>query len=331
MTSQTLNEIDSLAGIQKNVALAPFTTMKVGGPAKYFLKVDSSQELKSAVLAARATNVPYVMLGGGSNTLIADEGFSGLVIKANGGNHAISGTKFSADSTCVLASISRVAYQHGLSGLEWGMGVPGTVGGAVRGNAGNFLGDLRRSVYAVDLLDDQGEERTFSKEECQFSYRHSIFKTHPEWIILRAHFALTRDSIDAIKERMDEIMNYKRETQSTPHPTSGCMFKNVRIESPGDRANAEEHHIADLIRFSEDIGGDVIPVRALLDRLGLKQFRVGGAGISDRNANFIVNIDHATAEHIMTLVGTIKQKVYQSYNIQLHEEFQYVGFDHSSH
>lgn len=331
MTSQSANEIESLEGIRKHVVLAPFTTMKVGGPARYFLSVESSQQLKLAVDAARLSKTPYVILGGGSNTLVSDQGFAGFVIKANGGNHAMSGTKLSADSTCILASVSRVAYQHGLSGLEWGVGVPGTVGGAVRGNAGNFLGDLRRNIYAVEFLDELGEEKTFSNEECKFEYRQSIFKTKPELIVLRAHFALTRDSSDAIKERMDEILNYKRETQSTPYPTSGCMFKNVRVMSPNDRANAEEHHIADLIRFSEDVGGDVIPVRALLERLGLRAFRVGGAMVSERNANFILNVDHATAEHIMTLVGTIKQKVYQSFKIELHEEFQYIGFNHSLH
>lgn len=322
-----MTSIEKLPGIEHNVPLAPLTTMKIGGPAKFLVKVETSQGLQKAVQAAKEHDVPFFVLGGGSNTLISDKGFDGLVIKANGGNHAISGTKLCADSSAVLAAISRIAYQHGLAGMEWGIGIPGTIGGAVRGNAGNFLGDTQSVVYAVDILDETGAERTLTKDECAFAYRHSIFKKRKDWIILRAHFALTRDEGERIKERMDEILAYKQKTQNTPYPTSGCMFKNIRMESPQDRANAELNGISNLVCYSDDIGCDVLPIRALLEQLKLEGFAVGGAQISETNANFILNKNNATAEDVMMLVGIIKQKIKETFGFDVVDEFQHVGFD----
>ncbi|MBI3120590.1 MAG: UDP-N-acetylmuramate dehydrogenase [Candidatus Kerfeldbacteria bacterium] len=323
-----MSHLSQLPTLQRNVVLAPFTTMKVGGAALYFVAVSSSVELRDAARAAIADGIDYVMIGGGSNTVVSDKGFDGLVIKASGGNHEVDATTLTADSTCILAAVSRVAFQYGLSGLEYGVGIPGTVGGAIVGNAGNFLGDTARILETVDFLDDEGEEQQFSRAECEFDYRSSVFKKHLSWVILRAHFQLARDSGIHIEERMDEIITYKKNTQYGSFPTLGCMFKNIQIRSPQDRATAELHGIADLIRYSTDIGGDVIPVSVLLERLGLKGYELGGARISEKNANFVFNTGGATSEHIMTLVGVIQQKVRQEFGFELHEEFRYIGTKH---
>lgn len=302
-----------------------YTTLKVGGPARYFVIAKNTDEMVSAVQEAHSAGVSVVVIGGGSNVLVSDLGFSGLVVIAKNDHVQAQGAHIIAEAGAVLARVSRVAYGSGLSGLEFGVGIPGSVGGAVVGNASNFIGAAKDVVHEVLALDEKGKTRALSNAECRFWYRHSVFKEKP-WIVLQVTFALAEKPKGEIKARMDEITVYKKKTQKTKYPTSGCMFKNPRLETAETRAHAESKGLGEGIRYSEDMECETVPLRVLLEKLNMKGFQIGGIAISESNANFLENRGGATAEDVIMMMSVIKQKVRDHFGIQLFDEVQMIGF-----
>lgn len=229
-----------------------------------------------------------------------------------------------ADANCNLAKVSMTCFDYGLKGMEWGVGVPGNIGGAIVGNAGNRIGEIKDTVSEVEILDEHNVVRALSAEECAFAYRSSIFKKQP-WTVLRVKFTLTRDDPQKIKERMDSILDFKRKTQAVPFSNSGCMFQNHLMQNEQDYADAAKYGISDLILYSDIFDSDYIGAGALIDKgLHMKGFQLGGVRISEMHANFLLNTGNATAEHVLMMVGIIKQKVRVNFGIQLHEEFRYI-------
>ncbi|MDP3970276.1 MAG: UDP-N-acetylmuramate dehydrogenase [bacterium] len=285
--------------IEEGVSLAPFTTFKIGGPAKYFFRAKTRKDLEAVLREASKNNIPIFILGGGSNILIHDKGFDGLAIKMELNDISIKDTSLVAGAGVLLNAAIMRAVKEGLSGLEFATGIPAKVGGAVWANLGSRGSDMSKVVASVIATDMQGNERVFSHADCKFEYRHTIFKDEP-WVIIEAKFNLHPRSTQELRQAMVDLAKLKKEEQDVGEDTAGCAFRN-----PHDH----EHAAAKLI-----------------DDLGLKGFAIGGAQVSEKHANFILNKGGATADDVVQLISYIKQQVRDKKGVQLMEEIEYVGF-----
>lgn len=286
--------------VETNVPLAAFTTLKIGGPAKYFLRAKKKSDVLAGLSEARQNNLPVFILGGGSDILVHDLGFPGLVIKMENNQIDITGTMLTAGSGTLLNAAINFAVRSGLAGLEFATGVPATVGGAVWANLGTRNSDISTVIARVHFLDENLEEQTFSAKECQFGYRDSIFK-HKRFTIIEVDFALTPGDKDSLRSQMVELSKLKKIEQNVGEDTAGCAFRNP----PDSNKTAAQH----------------------IDELGLKGYKIGGAQISNQHANFIVNTGEATADNVVQLISYIKQQVRDKHGIQLMEEIEYTGFN----
>lgn len=293
---------------QKDVSLAQYTTFKVGGPAKYFFAAESSDDLIKAVQEAKNKEIPYFILGAGSNLLVSDKGFDGLVIQIKDSRLKIEGTKVVAGAGVRNAELAKATVDAGLTGLEWIVGIPGTVGGSVRGNAGAYGGEMKDVVRTVKVIGDGLEE--MSGAECEFAYRDSIFKHDSDLIIVEVSMELEKGGGE---EKLKEILK-KRSDKQPKGLSSGCVFKNYELQGGEDKFPQE---------FVEK---GIIPAGWIIDQLGLKGFQIGKAQISLEHGNFIINTGGATAEDVIMLISLIKQKSRNHFGIQLEEEIQLVGF-----
>ncbi len=313
--------------LKKDEVLAPYTTFKIGGPAAYFYSAKNDEDFIKAVKIAKKLNIPYLILGGGSNLLISDKGFSGLVIKKENNIYSrdfkIIENKIITGSQVKLSVLVEASAESGLTGLEWAAGIPGTVGGAVRGNAGAYGKQMSDVVKTVKALCDLGEgkflEKIYTNQEAMFFYRSSIFKKFKKCVILSVEIELEKGDKKEIKKTIEKILNLRKKSSAPQYPSAGCIFKNPVVKNKK------------LIQeFQKDTGkkihSDKVPAGYLIDRLGLKSKKIGGAMISDKNANFILNIGNATAEDVIILISFIKQQVRDKYGIQLEEEVELVGF-----
>ena len=291
------------ARVREGEPLAAHTTLRVGGPAELFVEAKKILELVEFVRLARLHGVPSFVLGNGSNILVRDGGMRGLVIE----NHCdditlnvINSEKaiLSAESGAALPGVANRLARQGWSGLEWAIGVPGTLGGAVVGNAGAHGGAIADNLVAVEILDAQGATRRLPKTECAFEYRASRFKRSKSEIVLRAEFEMKRDDPAACVARMNEYTDHRRRTQPTD-PSVGSMFKNP----PGDFAGR------------------------LIEQAGMKGARVGKVEVSRAHANFFVNLGGATASQVLQLVEIVKSAVREKFGLELELEIEIVGED----
>lgn len=305
--------------------LARHTVFRIGGPADVWVEPSSADELVTAVREAVERARPWVILGAGSNVLVADRGFRGTVIHPVGGSVRIRGTTVEADAAVAMAYVAAESLRCGLTGFEWAIGVPGSIGGSVRGNAGCFGREMKDVLERVRVCDAiRGALIELSNAECEFAYRQSLFKRRPELVVVSAALALHPGDPAIGRERLKEFTRHRAETQDIGSQSAGCIFKNV----PWDRRGQDRERLAD--RFPElapFVQKPNIPVGFLIDQVGLKGRRVGGAMISSRHGNFIVNTGQATAEEVLTLICIAKEYVHRHYGFLLEEEIQYVGFE----
>lgn len=293
----------SLPGLKENIPLAPYTSVRVGGPARYFLEASSEEELLKAISFAREREIPFHILGSGSNTLVSDEGFEGLVVKLRmeewKKEEKDAREILRAQAGVPLSALVELALKEGYANLYWAVGVPGTVGGAVYGNAGTPKTSAKDSLLEARVLDARtGSVKIFSNAQCGFSYRHSVFKEQKHLIVLSATFNLVKGDGEKLKEEIREFLAYRRSHQPLEFPSMGSTFKNP----PGKSA-----------------GG-------LIESVDLKGYVIGGAQFSEKHANFIVNRGGATAKDIISLIRKAKGRVKERMGITLEEEIQYVGF-----
>lgn len=289
--------------VKENVLLAPYTTFRIGGPARYFVVVKTSEELLEALRFAFEKQVQWKMLGGGSDVLVADSGYPGLIIK-----NEMTGVNIFAETGVVtagagvrLAQLIMACARQGLSGLEYAIGVPATVGGAVWANLGARGKELKDLLISVDVVNPHTLERTtLSAAQCAFAYRDSTFKHNP-LLILGATFQCAKEPKEIVLKRVQELTQLRKDTQDIGSHNAGCIFKN-----PKDQTD--------------------IPAARCIDEMGLKGFSIGGAQVSSIHANFIINTGNATAEDVIILISLIKQKVRDNLGIQLMEEIEYIGF-----
>lgn len=311
-----------MINIQENIILAPLTTFKIGGPARFFTEVSSEEELIEALQYARDNDVQFFILGGGSNILVSNEGFDGLVIKMQDTKCEIQKNKIEVSAGTSLGSVVNLAMQNGLTGLEWAAGIPGTVGGAIRGNAGIPLGCVADNVESVKtIVIASGAKKTFSNKDCQFDYRSSIFKENDDLVIISAVLKLKDGDREEISKKIKEIIE-KRSRAVHPNPkepSSGSFFKNPKVD------NSEL-----IASFEKDTGQKVIdgkiPAGWLIDELGLRGKKMGGVMVSEKHGNFVINLGAGKAQDVVMLASLIKMKVRNQFGVQLKEEVQYVGF-----
>jgi len=290
-----------LPGVKKNILLKNYTTFKIGGWAKYFFVAKKKEDLIGAIKVAKKLKLPFFVLGGGSNLLISDKGFEGLVIKNETRNFKIKKKKIIAESGAILDNIIEAAVGAGLSGLEEGSGIPGTLGGAVYGNAGWPRGvwAIGDCVEEVELLMPSGKIKKVGRKWLSFGYRNSRLKKTKggKPIILEVILKLKkRGKEDLEKERLEILKT--RTKKIPPGFSAGSIFKNPFRKSAG----------------------------FLIEKCSLKGKRIGDVEISEKHANFIVNLGNGRAKDVIKLIKLAKQKVKNKFGIVLEEEVCYLGF-----
>lgn len=290
-----MSSIEDFSDItRRDEPLAQYTWMKVGGPAQYFIEPRDPDELVSVVKCCHENGIHVRMIGGGSNLLVRDEGVGGAVIRLVGDAHAaieVDGNTIRCGSGALLSTLISSAVQAGLAGLENLVGIPGTVGGALHGNAGGRSGDIGQFVSSVKVLTATGEVFDRSRDELSFAYRFSSIN---ELCVLEATFEVPDGDPEEITQRMRKLWIMKKASQPLSFQSAGCIFKNPRGLSAGD----------------------------LIEQAGLKGTRIGGAEISDRHANFIVNDDNASSDDIQRLISLAQSKVHEQFGVDLEVEIE---------
>jgi len=285
--------------LQENIILAPYTSARIGGPADALLTVKSADELAETVTRLWKMQAPYVILGGGSNVLVSDRGVRGVVI-LNRAKEVRFETgdrpKVWAEAGAGFSRLASRAAEHGLAGLEWAAAVPGTVGGAVYGNAGAFGGDMAGNLIHAELLTENGRER-WPVEKMEYGYRTSVLKRSTlKFVILSAKMRLSHSTKEAVRFKIDEFISRRKSTQP-PGASMGSMFKNP----PGDFAGR------------------------LIEAAGLKGTRIGNAEISTVHGNFFVNHGDTKASDIRALIELAQKTVAEKFGINLELEIELVG------
>ena len=295
--------------VARNAPLAPLTTFKVGGPADFFLDVDDLDELRAVVRLTHGHGVPLNVVGGGSNLLIADRGINGMVVRLRHGDvRQVAGDAIRADAGVTINGLVRWTITHGLAGVEAWAGTPGTVGGAIYGNA-HFRGrNISEYVVGVQLMDRAGELHDVPAPEMQFAYDYSRLH-HTREIVVSADFRVAPGVPEQLRAVARESLAYRKRTQPLALPSAGCVFQNP---DPSRESIPE---------------GIPCSAGALVDRAGLKGLSAGGARVSPTHANFIVNEGGATAADIRSLIERCRQDVWAQHGVRLRDEIVSLGFE----
>ncbi len=275
------------------------TTFKVGGPARYYLIPELAGEVREALAFADAKQLPFMIVGNGSNLLFADDEYPGVVIEIG---ESLSG--FSTTGECeviveagmrLTAMASRLA-KMGLAGFEFAGGIPGTVGGGITMNAGAYGGEIKDCLKEVTVLTAEGEEKTVAADELQLSYRHSILQ-EKDWIVLSGTFVFEKGEPEEIQAKIRELNEKRREKQPLEFASAGSTFKRPEGYFAGK----------------------------LIEDAGLRGYAVGDAQVSEKHCGFVVNRGEATAEEIHTLIGHVQQVVKEKFDVELEPEVRMVG------
>jgi len=280
--------------LKQDEPLAPLTWLKVGGRAKCLAEPQNAQELQALVTACGEQGIALRVLGGGSNLLVGDADFDGCVIRLNApafSSIEVSGTTVTAGGGALLSNVVSESVRAGLAGLELLAGIPGTIGGAIHGNAGTRQADIGNYVRGVSVLTATGERRELTEDALSFGYRESSVD---ELVVLGCQLELKTDDPDVITDRMRKVWIMKKATQPLSSQSAGCIFKNPRGLSAGD----------------------------LIEQAGLKGTRIGGAEISDRHANFIVTSDEATCSDVLKLIENAQSAVSEQFGVDLETEIE---------
>jgi UDP-N-acetylmuramate dehydrogenase len=308
--------------VSLNEPLAAHTYFKIGGPADLFVKANEVNQLSMLVNSCIKTKTPYFILGGGSNILVGDKGVRGMVIKNRANTIKIQKYKGKvkdkkinveeaevyAESGVITNLLVRRTIQEGLTGLEYFLGVPGTIGGAIYNNShykNELIGDR---VDRVQVVDTDGNNKMYSRDRMEFEYDSSILQKTKE-TVLSVTFRLRGGDADQIWKKAEKFARNRSGTQPLNLPNSGCIFKNIKTKHNKKLQNKEK----------------LTSAGQLIDAAGLKGTRIGGAMISDKHANFIINTGKATANDVVELISLIKKKVHNKFSVNLELEIFKVG------
>lgn len=299
-----LREIVGEKRVLTNEPMAKHTTFRVGGAAEWFVLAGSETELKQVLLLCREQNVPYCVVGNGSDLLVSDSGIEGVVIRLTGEFEEISKKEEVTKGICnvcagagvMLTRFALAVGRKGFTGLEFACGIPGTVGGAVLMNAGAYGGEIKDTIVAADVLTKDGEICRVEKEEMQLSYRHSAMMENGA-IVLRAYFVLSVRPKLQIYVEMESYRKARQEKQPLEYPSAGSTFKRPKGQFAGK----------------------------LIQDAGLRGFRIGGAMVSEKHAGFLINYDHATASDVYQLMEYVKTEVKEKFQVELEPEVRLLG------
>lgn len=273
------------------------TTFRVGGAAKYFAMPKNTEEIQALIAYCREQKLSYYVLGNGSNVLFTDDGYDGMIIQIGSAMSTIqvAGNSMYVQAGAILAKTAKIAYEEGLTGMEFAAGIPGSVGGAVVMNAGAYGGEMKDIVAYVDVLSTDGTLRRYTGDEMEFGYRHSIIDA--DKIVVGVGLTLNKGDKTAILDRMNELAEARRSKQPLEYPSAGSTFK-----------RPEGYFAGKLIQDA-----------------GLRGFQVGGAQVSEKHCGFVINKDQATASDVMNLMNQVSDKVYEEFGVRLQPEVKRLG------
>lgn len=320
---QVASYTQAIPSATENEPMAKHTSFRVGGPSRLYVVAPSSDAILQAVQAAVRLGIPWHVYGGGSNMLVSDDGYEGVMIQAANRGLTIDGDLVTAEAGAITALVARKTVEAGLKGFEWAIGVPGTIGGAVFGDAGCYGGEMRDVVESVDAFRFRDGQRVrLTNPECRFGYRTSLFKHEPH-LIFGCTIRLAKNAdIDASKARMQEIMAMRKEKQPLEASSAGCVFKNFEF--------TDEKEL-EILRRELEVPQSMIDKRQisvgwLVEQAGLMGKSVGDVEVSKKHGNFFINKGKARAQDILALISLVKMKIRDELGIELQEEVQYVGF-----
>lgn len=278
--------------------MSAHTTFRVGGPADCLIELNNAAQLQKVQHYLQMVEVPFAVLGNGSNLLVSDEGYRGVVLRIGSGmsNIRVEGSRIVAQAGAKLSSVARAALENSLTGLEFASGIPGTVGGGVVMNAGAYGGEMSQVVKRVTVLSKEGEFLELDNETMEFGYRFSTIKNQP-FIVTEVVFELQPGNAEEIKEKMEELAAKRREKQPLEYPSAGSTFKRPEGYFAGE----------------------------LIMKAGLSGMQIGGAQVSEKHCGFVINKDNATASDVMQVIGEVQTCVEDKFHVRLQPEVVFLG------
>jgi UDP-N-acetylmuramate dehydrogenase len=315
-TRLRLAEVPNLT-VFTGAPLSRYTRFAIGGPADLYAETEKEEAFIAALLVARSSGMDMVVIGGGTNLIVSDAGFRGIVLRYRGEKLFASNGRVQAYAGAVLQDLVDFAIARGLIGLETLSGIPGSVGAAVYGNAGAYGHSISERVVKVRFYDGQ-TVRVFDNEECEFQYRESVFKRHKEWIVFSTELRLDAGDAHALRETADSILKVRNEKFPVTMKCAGSIFKNLLMrELPADvSAQVPESAVRE----------GKVPAAWFLEKVGAKGMVRGDIHVATYHANLIYNAGAGTAADLCELIGEVKARVAERFGIELEEEVQYVGF-----
>ena len=320
--AETFESLAALPGVKvlRDAPLSEYTRFGIGGPADLFVETSDPARFAEALEIARLSGLRTVVIGGGTNLIVADEGFRGVVLKLANREIRAEGSSVYAEGGAVLQTLVDFTIARGLKGLETMTGIPGSVGAAVYGNAGAYGHSISERTQRVQFL-DAGRVRSFDNAQCSFHYRESIFKQHKEWIILSLELLLDPADAGELKARADQILDVRNKKYPPTMKCAGSIFKNYLFaDLPASVAAQVPEKVV--------IEGKV-PSAWFLDQVGARGLREGDIHVADYHANLIYNAGNGNAKQLSSIIAELKRRVETRWGMPLEEEVQYVGFpDH---
>ncbi|MDI6603747.1 MAG: UDP-N-acetylmuramate dehydrogenase [Thermoanaerobacteraceae bacterium] len=294
---EKLKNIVSDGGIFKDEPMSKHTSLRIGGPADILIIPRSRKELIDVINIIRSNNMPYLIIGNGTNLLVLDKGIRGVVIKLTAlKNIMVDDIIIISETGALLSAIANAALSHGLAGFEFASGIPGTIGGAIAMNAGAYGTEIKDVITKVEVIDSNGDIHILENGKMAFSYRNSIIQ-NDNLIAVRAWLRLHKEEYDVIKKRMNELNNMRKEKQPLEYPSAGSIFKRPHGNYAGK----------------------------LIQDAGLRGYSIGDAQVSEKHCGFIINKGNATAEDVLNLIKYIQNKVKEKFGVQLVPEVKIVG------
>ena len=281
-----------------NEPMSKHTTFRVGGAAKCLIKINNKEQLKKLVPYLQITGQKYFILGNGSNLLVGDRGYSGIVVKLDDGNGSITveGERMKVSAGTLLGKAAMEAKENSLTGMEFASGIPGTIGGAIVMNAGAYGGEMKQIVESVEVMNREGEILVLDNDTMEFGYRTSVIKSRP-FVILETVLALKKGDKEEIGAKMEELAKQRREKQPLEYASAGSTFK-----------RPEGYFAGKLIMDA-----------------GLRGFSIGGARVSEKHCGFVINSGNATAADIREVIEEVQQCVKAKFGVALEREVIYLG------
>ena len=321
--AEAFERLGAIPGLElrKNQPLAPYTRFGLGGPATIFCASQTRDAFVRAMNESTGSGLPQLVIGGGTNLVVSDEGFDGIVLQFTGSKIEANNTKLTVEAGAVLQDVVDRSIELSLEGLQTMTGIPGFTGGAVYGNAGAYGHSIDELVTRVDFLRD-GREASFDNAQCEFGYRHSRFKDNKEWVILATELQFAPGDHDALANTAGEIRAIRDAKYPPTMKCAGSIFKNVFFARLPSQTQAEIP--PGLVR------GGKVPSAFFLEQVGAKGMRKGDIQVTTYHANLIYNDGEGRASDLVAVIRELKRLVRERFAFDIEEEVQYVGFDYAA-